>query len=96
MSRKKVKPQLTEAQLLAQESRIPSIAGKAFRDAYEVALFNGESVLVVRAGQLVKVSNSETLVIRPVETYGTLKAGTRLKTRKSLLALRSIQTQIQA
>ena len=96
MSRKKVKPQITEAQILAQESSIPSIAAKAFSDAYKVALSKGESVLVVRAGQLLKVSNTETLVIRPVETYGTLKAGTRLKTRKSLLDRRSTQAQIQA
>ncbi|WP_339540751.1 hypothetical protein [Pseudomonas sp. RA_5y_Pfl1_P24] len=32
MSRKKVKPQITEAQILAQESSIPSIAAKAFLD----------------------------------------------------------------
>lgn len=81
MSRKKIKPQITEAQILAQESSIPSIAAKAFRDAYEVAISKGESVLVVHAGQLMKVSNTETLVIRPVETYGTIKAGTRLKTK---------------
>lgn len=96
MSRKKVKPPITEAQVLAQESSIPSIAAKAFRDAYEVAISKGESVLVVRAGRLMKVSNTEALVIRPVEAYGTLKAGTRLKTRKSLLDRRSAQAQIQA
>lgn len=91
MSRKKVKAPITDAQINAQESTIPSIAAKAFKDAYEVALSKGESVLVVRAGQLVKVSTTETLVIRPVDTYGTLKAGTRLKVKKSLLEQRSAQ-----
>ncbi|MBZ9781555.1 hypothetical protein K9857_08320 [Pseudomonas sp. REP124] len=84
MSRKKEKPQKTEAQIVAQESMIPSIAAKAFRDAFNVALSKGESVLVVRAGQLVKVSSTESVVLRSVETYGTIKSGTRLKVKKNL------------
>lgn len=82
MSRKKVKPAKTDAQIVAQESTIPSIAAKAFRDAFITALSKGESVLVVRDGQLVKVSNTETVVIRPVEAYGTIKAGTRFKIKR--------------
>lgn len=97
MSRKKEKLPKTEAQIVAQESTIPSIAAKAFRDAYKVALSKGESVLVVRAGQLVKVSSTETVIIRPVETYGTLKAGTRLKVKKKALQGQfSPQAQVQA
>lgn len=84
MSRKKEKQPKTEAQIVAQESMIPSIAAKAFRDAYNVALSKGESVLVVRAGQLVKVSNTESVVLRSVETYGTIKSGTRIKVKKAL------------
>jgi uncharacterized Zn ribbon protein len=83
MSRKKEKLPKTEAQIVAQESMIPSIAAKAFRDAYNVALSKGQSVLVVREGQLVKVSNAETVILRSVETYGTIKAGTRLKVKKT-------------
>ncbi len=82
MSRKKEKLPKTEAQIVAQESSIPSIAAKAFRDAYNVALSKGESVLVVREGNLVKVSSSGTVILRSVETYGTIKAGTRLKVKK--------------
>lgn len=83
MSRKRVKQPKTEAQIVAQESTIPSIAAKAFRDAYNVALSKGQSVLVVREGNLVRVSTAEAVVIRSVETYGTIKAGTRLKVKKS-------------
>ncbi|WP_030128939.1 hypothetical protein [Pseudomonas sp. QTF5] len=82
MSRKKEKLPKTEAQIVAQESAIPSIAAKAFRDAYNVALSKGEAVLVVREGNLVKVSSAGTVVLRSVETYGTIKAGTRLKVKK--------------
>ncbi|MGC6370814.1 MULTISPECIES: hypothetical protein [Pseudomonas] len=96
MSRKKLKAQITEAQIVAQESSIPSIAAKAFSDAYKVALSKGESVLVVRAGQLVSVSNTGEWVIRPVETYGTIKAGTRLKIKKSLRESLPAPAQIQA
>lgn len=84
MSRKKEKLPKTEAQLVAQESMIPSIAAKAFRDAYNAAISKGESVLVVRAGQLVKVSSTESVVLRSVETYGTIKSGTRIKVKKTL------------
>lgn len=83
MSRKRAKQPKTEAQIVAQESTIPSIAAKAFRDAYNVALSKGQSVLVVREGNLVRVSTAEAVVIRSVETYGTIKAGTRLKVKKS-------------
>ena len=83
MSRKKEKLPKTEAQIVAQESAIPSIAAKAFRDAYNVALSKGEAVLVVREGQLVKVSSSEAVVLRSVDTYGTIKAGTRIKVKKA-------------
>ncbi|EJM63698.1 hypothetical protein PMI30_04082 [Pseudomonas sp. GM50] len=82
MSRKKEKLPKTEAQIVAQESTIPSIAAKAFRDAYNVALSKGEAVLVVREGLLVKVSSAETVILRSVETYGKIKAGTRLKVKK--------------
>jgi len=83
MSRKKEKLPKTEAQIVAQESAIPSIAAKAFRDAYNVARSKGEAVLVVREGLLMKVSNAETVVLRSVDTYGTIKAGTRIKVKKS-------------
>lgn len=96
-NRKKAKLPKTEAQIVAQESTIPSIAAKAFSSAYKAALFKGESVLVVREGQLVKISNTETVILRSVETYGTLKAGTRLKVKnKSLQSLISTQTKAQA
>ncbi len=84
MSRKREKQPRTEAQIIAQESMIPSIAAKAFRDAYNVALSKGEPVLVVREGNLVRVSGAEAVVIRSVETFGTIKAGTRLKVKRPL------------
>ncbi|MBV4519260.1 hypothetical protein KVG88_04240 [Pseudomonas sp. SWRI74] len=94
MSRRREKQPKTEAQIVAQESMIPSIAAKAFRDAYNVALSKGESVLVVRAGQLVKVSNTESVVLRSVEEYGSIKSGTRIKVKKTLKA--ELIPQVQA
>lgn len=83
MSRKKnVKAPMTEAQISAHEASIPSIAEKAFSEAFSIAYSKGESVLVVREGLLVKVSKTETITIRPVESYGALKTGTRLKVKK--------------
>lgn len=90
MSRKREKRQITEAQISAQELAIPSIAAKAFNDAYKVAISKGACVLVVREGQLIRVSDAETSIIRPVETGGAIKAGTRFKIKKSRLDLFSV------
>lgn len=82
MSRKSEKRQLTDKQISAQESHIPKIAARAFANAYKLAIANGATVLVVANGELTKVSNTERVVLRSLEPYGTLKPGTHIKITK--------------
>ena len=44
--------------------------------------YNGATVLVVANGELTKVSNTERVVLRSLEPYGTLKPGTHIKITK--------------
>ena len=95
MSHKSEKKQLTEKQISAQESHIPKIAARAFRNAYKIAIASGATVLVVADGQLFKVSKTERVALRAVEPYGTLKPGTRIKiTKKTLLNVPKDETTI--
>ncbi|MFZ2321470.1 MAG: hypothetical protein WAW12_16555 [Pseudomonas sp.] len=82
MSHKPKKRPLTERQISAQELHIPKIAGRAFGNAYKVAIASGATVLVVSDGQLFKVSKTERVAIRSIEPYGNLKPGTHIKVTK--------------
>ena len=76
------KRSMTEKQIAAQESRIPDIALKAFSNAYKTAIEQGAAVLVAKDGQLLEVSRKETRAVRPLEAYGSLKSGTRLRIKE--------------
>lgn len=82
MSHKPDKRQLTDKQISAQELYIPKIAGRAFSNAYKIAIARGATVLVVAEGQLFKVSTTERVALRSIEPYGTLKPGTHIKITK--------------
>ena len=84
MSRKSNKRPMTESQIVAQESRIPDIALKAFSNAYKTAIESGASILVAKNGQLFEVTKQAEKSVRYLESYGSLKSGTRLKIKKSL------------
>ena len=87
MARKSKKRALTEKQMTAQESRIPAVAARAFRNAFTAAIASGATVLIAQNGQLFKVSKTEKTFLRSIEGYSSIKAGTRLKiTKKECLA----------
>ncbi|NMY53088.1 hypothetical protein [Pseudomonas sp. WS 5011] len=95
MSNKSEKKQFTEKQISAQELHIPKIASRAFRNAYQIAIASGATVLVVADGQLLKVSKTERVAIRSIEPYGTLKSGTHIKiTKKTQLHAPKAETTI--